>query len=94
MFNLFEYPEYRYFTPVERTYYWTNSAVKTNKPNTGEYWYVKMPGAQAVQRVYVMSSSAHTVLLTKTKTSHHTEGTRYITDEVTWVEQALDDDRD
>ena len=93
--NIFDYPpRYQISSPGHRTYYWGGPVTIKVKPNPGEYWYVKMPGASALQKVFVKSCSAHTVLLTKSKVSHQSEGSRYITEDVTWVEQATDDDND
>lgn len=77
----------------DHRYSFRTDTQKAMKPNPGEYWYFKIPGATTLTRGYVKSMSAHTVLITNSKNSYDGEGSRYLISDLQWVEQAQDDDR-
>ena len=59
--------------------------VKKVRPEPGETWHYKVPGASALSTGYVVEVTAHTVLISPSKWS--TEGVRYVTDEVEFIEK-------
>lgn len=65
--------------------YDSHKNIKTKAtPSAGETWYYKVPGASALSTGYVKEVTAHTVLFSDSRWS---DGIRYVTDELEFIEK-------
>lgn len=53
-------------------------------PTVGETWHYKVPGASALSTGYVKEVTAHTVVMSN---SRWADGSRYVTDELEFIEK-------
>lgn len=75
-----------YYRPQQPEHFWytTTTRVYGPQPSVGETWYVKLPGVVSLQEVVVKGVTAHTVEL---ESQPHKTVTRYVKDEVTFIEK-------